>query len=259
MRLGRPITMPDQNWFGPRSRPPYSSHSTTASRIRPRDLSRGDRQCLHDLGRSHCLHHLRETPRTVGVSLKAIRRIDAMCRLIRPLRDPALAIKGRSDLVSNEPAETTDREQWRFFPQSGRGFMSDLSEQGVNTIRSVFHGSAPYSHDVRHETSPRQSHDGSPVGRSHAGGGHGAPFFMLVRLIALRVCLCLMSRLFMMLRVLLVMVNCLFCHGVLLDCSLQYADQTAYCLITIAQCGAYDLADHRALVSARRFSPKMGT
>jgi hypothetical protein len=48
----------------------------------------GDHQCLHDLGCPDCLHRLREAPRTVGVSLKAIGRIDAMCLSIRPLRDP---------------------------------------------------------------------------------------------------------------------------------------------------------------------------
>jgi hypothetical protein len=69
-----------------------------------------DRQCRHDLGCPDRRHHLRETPRTVGVSLKTIGRIDAMCLSIGSLRDPACTIKRRADLISNEFAETTDRE-----------------------------------------------------------------------------------------------------------------------------------------------------
>ena len=38
-----------------------------------------------------------------------------------------------------------------------------------------------------------------------------------------------------------------------------YAEKIACCLITIPQCGAYDLADHKALVPARRFNRKTGT
>jgi hypothetical protein len=41
--------------------------------------------------------------------------------------------------------------------------------------------------------------------------------------------------------------------------SLQYDKQTACCLLTIAQFGKYDVADHRALVPARRVSQKTGT
>ena len=104
------------------------------------DLSLGDRQCLHDLGCPDCLHHLRETPRTVGVSMKAIGRIYAMCLSIRSLRDPARTIRGSSDLVSNESAETTDREQRRLCYRSGRRLMSYLREQGFNshTLPSSF-------------------------------------------------------------------------------------------------------------------------
>ena len=150
-----------------------------------------DRQCRHDLGCPDCLHHLRETPRTVGVSLKTIGRIDAMCLSIGSLRNPALPIRRSSDLVSNEFTETTDREQWRIFSGSGPSVMSDLSEPGVTiAIRFIFHGSAPYSQDVRHRTFLRQSHDGSPVAFGHARGGHDASLFSFVRLIALRVCLC---------------------------------------------------------------------
>lgn len=43
--------------------------------------------------------------------MKAIVRIDAMCLSIGSLRDPACTIKRRADLISNEPAETADREQ----------------------------------------------------------------------------------------------------------------------------------------------------
>jgi hypothetical protein len=56
------------------------------------------------------MHHLRETPRTVRVSLKAIGWIDAMGLSIGSLRDPACTIKTTADLISNESAETTDRE-----------------------------------------------------------------------------------------------------------------------------------------------------
>ena len=69
-----------------------------------------DRQCRHDLGCPDCLHHLRETPGTVGVRLKTTGRIDAMGLSIGSLRDPACTIKRKADLISNESAETTDRE-----------------------------------------------------------------------------------------------------------------------------------------------------
>ena len=48
------------------------------------------------------------------MSEKAIGQIYAMCISIRPLRDPALTIRRRFDLVSNESADTTDREHRRF-------------------------------------------------------------------------------------------------------------------------------------------------
>jgi hypothetical protein len=57
-----------------------------------------------------CIHHLGETPRTVRMSLKAIGWIDAMGLSIASLRDPACMIKTRADFISNESAETTDRE-----------------------------------------------------------------------------------------------------------------------------------------------------
>lgn len=89
--------------------------------------------CVHDLCCPDCLlHHLRETPRTIRVSLKASRRTDAMCIAIRSLRDPARTSKRRSDLVSNESAETTDSEQWHLFPRSRRGCLGYPSEQCVN-------------------------------------------------------------------------------------------------------------------------------
>ena len=46
------------------------------------------------------------------------------------------------------------------------------------------------------------------------------------------------------------------CH---LNRSLEYAEKTACCLLTIAQFGTYYLADHRALVPARRVSRRTGT
>ena len=54
------------------------------------------------LGLPYPIHDLRMTRWTVGVSEKAIGRIDAMCVSIRLLRDPAFMIKGSSGLVSNE-------------------------------------------------------------------------------------------------------------------------------------------------------------
>ena len=53
-------------------------------------------------------HELNVTPRTVGVSERAIDRIDATGLSVRLRRHPPLAIGGRSGLVSNEPADTTD-------------------------------------------------------------------------------------------------------------------------------------------------------
>jgi hypothetical protein len=41
--------------------------------------------------------------------------------------------------------------------------------------------------------------------------------------------------------------------------SLQYDKKTAWCVLTIAQYGKYYVANHRALVPARRFSWKKGT
>jgi hypothetical protein len=57
----------------------------------------------------------------------------AMYLLIRPRRDPALTIRERSGLVSNEAADTTHREQRRcdegFSHRIGRRLTSCLSEQ----------------------------------------------------------------------------------------------------------------------------------
>ena len=132
MRLVRPPRRLITADSHPRSQPPSLSQSKTSSRGRPIDPSLGDRQCLHNLGCPDCIHHLRETPRTVRVSLKAIGRIDAMCLSIGLLRDPTCIIRRSSDLVSNESAKTTDREQWRLFPRSGPGCMGYLTEQGIN-------------------------------------------------------------------------------------------------------------------------------
>src|SRR6185295_997497 len=89
--------------------------------------------CVHDLCcPDRLLHHLRETPRTIRVSVKAIRRVDAMCIAIHSLRDPARTSKRRSHLVSNDSAETTDSEQWHLFPRSRRGCLGYPSEQYVN-------------------------------------------------------------------------------------------------------------------------------
>jgi hypothetical protein len=219
MRRGRPAKMIDQSWFGPTISTSLLVTLKTCSPRQAVSLSRGDRQRLYHLGCSNCLHRLGETPRTVGVSKIAIGRIDAMCFLICPLRDPARTIKGSSGLVSNESAETTDGEQWPLFRRSERGFMSYLNEQCFNSHTlppSFIVWSATYSYEVRHRTLPRQSHDGSPVGYGHVRGGEGASFFMLVRLVTLRAFLMLVSGRSMMRRSLLVMVGCLFCHGRLL-------------------------------------------
>lgn len=79
----------------------------------------------------HGILELGETHWTVGVSERAIGGIHAICPSIRPLRDPAFTISGRSGLVSKEPADTTDREQGlRNEPLShrtGRGLANCLS------------------------------------------------------------------------------------------------------------------------------------
>jgi len=77
------------------------------------------------------------------MSEKAIGRIYAVCLSIRPLRDPALPIKGSSSLVSRESADTADGEQGCFAPGNGRRPMYDLSEQSFHCHRpsSFFQGS----------------------------------------------------------------------------------------------------------------------
>ena len=81
----------------------------------------------------HCAHDLCETLRTVGVREGGIVQIRAMCLSIRPRRDPALTIRGRYGLVSNEIADTTDGEQRRcderLSHRSGRRLTSCLSKQ----------------------------------------------------------------------------------------------------------------------------------
>lgn len=47
--------------------------------------------------------------------------------------------------------------------------------------------------------------------------------------------------------------------GIPWSSSLEHAEQTACCLLTIAQCGKYYVADHRALVPVPRFSRQKGT
>jgi hypothetical protein len=61
----------------------------------------------------HRLLGFRETLRTVGVRKREIGRIHAMCRSIRPLCDPVLTIKRKSNLVWNESSDTTGGEHFR--------------------------------------------------------------------------------------------------------------------------------------------------
>ncbi len=94
---------------------------------------------------------LRETFQTVGVREREIGRIHAMCRSIRPRRDPALTIRGRSGLVSNESADTTNGEQHRcderLSHQSGRGLPSCRSGQIPKShARHLLH--SPVSHPL---------------------------------------------------------------------------------------------------------------
>ena len=128
MRLGQPAKTIDQSWFTPTIPAPSLPQLKSTSQGRPIDLSLGDQQCLHDMGCPDCLHHLRETPRTVRVGLKTIGRIDATCLSIGLLRDPTCIIRRSSDLVSNESAKTTDREQWRLFSSKRTG-LHGLSER----------------------------------------------------------------------------------------------------------------------------------
>ena len=98
---------------------------------------------------THCTHELRETCRTVGVREREIGRIRAMCLSIRPLRDPALTSRGRTGLVSNESADTTDGEQRRCDQQlshrSRRRLVRALRPAAVrkgyrSPTRNYFHG-----------------------------------------------------------------------------------------------------------------------
>src|SRR5688572_1487808 len=76
--------------------------------------------------------NLRETFLTVGVREREIGRIHAMCLSIRPRRDPSRTISGRSGLVSNAFADTTDGKYFRcdeHLPhRRGKRFTSCLSD-----------------------------------------------------------------------------------------------------------------------------------
>lgn len=81
----------------------------------------------------HCFLGLRETFLAVRVGEREVARIHAMCLSIRPLRDPALTIRGRFGPVSNESADTTHGEQCRcderLSYRSGRRLTSSLSDR----------------------------------------------------------------------------------------------------------------------------------
>ena len=81
----------------------------------------------------HCFLGLRETFLAVRVREREVVRIQAMCLSIRPLRDPALTIRGRFSPVSNKSADTTDGEQCRcderFSYRIGRRLTSSLSDR----------------------------------------------------------------------------------------------------------------------------------
>jgi hypothetical protein len=72
------------------------------------------------------------------MSEKAIGRIHAVCLSIRPLRDPALTIKGSTSLVSKESADTADGEHRRLSPGSGRRLMNNLNEQSFHCHTLLF-------------------------------------------------------------------------------------------------------------------------
>jgi hypothetical protein len=83
-----------------------------------------------------CFHDLCETRGTIGMSENTIGRIHAMGFEIRPPSDPTLMIERNVCLVSNESAETTDREhrrrslgrQWRLVSYLSKyGFKSHAS------------------------------------------------------------------------------------------------------------------------------------
>ena len=77
-----------------------TSQMISGHRVMPIDLPLG---CPH-----YSIHELRKTPRTVGMSKKAIGRSHAMCLSVRPLCNPAFTINRRSGLVSKESAHTAD-------------------------------------------------------------------------------------------------------------------------------------------------------
>ena len=64
---------------------------------------------------------------------REIGQLHAMGLSIRPRCDPVLMIRGRSGLISDLPAETTDRKQGRrderLSYESDRRLMSDLSDR----------------------------------------------------------------------------------------------------------------------------------
>lgn len=89
-----------------------------------------------------CIHELRETPRTEGVRKTGIGHLHAMGLSIRPRRDPALTIRGRSGLVPNLTAETTDMEQGRSDDRFSHGSVRRLTS-GLSDLSFTSHTAPP--------------------------------------------------------------------------------------------------------------------
>jgi hypothetical protein len=62
----------------------------------------------------HGLLNFRRTVRTVGMRERELGRIHTVDLAIQPLRNPGLTTRGKSRIVSNECADTTDGEQRRY-------------------------------------------------------------------------------------------------------------------------------------------------
>jgi hypothetical protein len=80
-----------------------------------------------------CFHDLCETRRTIGMSENAIGRIHAIGFEIRPSGDPALMIERNHGLISNESAETTDREHRSLSLGREWRLVSYMSEHGFKS------------------------------------------------------------------------------------------------------------------------------
>ena len=119
----------------------------------------------------------RETLRAVGVRVNELGWILAMGLSIRLRRHPALTIRGKFSLVSDEFADTTDREQSRCdercAPQRGRRGRSGSSDRHVTGHRpplSFIHSSVGEGTAIQRCTAPNDASLYKNTGPRGTGG-----------------------------------------------------------------------------------------